>query len=49
MVALVGPSGSGKTTLTYLLNRFYNINSGSLTIDGLSIEQIEKKSLYQHI
>ena len=49
MVALVGPSGSGKTTLTYLLNRFYNINSGSLSIDGLSIEQIEKKSLYQHI
>ena len=49
MVALVGPSGSGKTTLTYLLNRFYNIKSGALKIDGISIEKIQKKSLYQHI
>jgi subfamily B ATP-binding cassette protein MsbA len=49
MVALVGPSGSGKTTLTYLLNRFYNINGGSLTIDGIPINLIQKKSLYQHI
>ena len=49
MVALVGPSGSGKTTLTYLLNRFYNIKSGALTWDGISIDKIQKKSLYEHI
>lgn len=49
MVALVGPSGSGKTTLTYLLNRFYDIKNGKLTIDGISIDKIQKKSLYQHI
>ncbi|MDA9144767.1 ABC transporter ATP-binding protein/permease [Flavobacteriaceae bacterium] len=49
MVALVGPSGSGKSTLTYLLNRFYDIKNGKLTIDGISIDKIQKKSLYQHI
>ena len=49
MVALVGPSGGGKTTLTYLLNRFYDINHGSLTIDGIPINQIKKESLYQKI
>ena len=49
MVALVGPSGSGKTTLTYLLNRFYDINQGKLTIDGIPLEKIQKKSLYEHI
>ena len=49
MVALVGPSGSGKTTLTYLLNRFYNVDNGLLTIDGIPINLIQKKSLYKHI
>jgi len=49
MVALVGPSGSGKTTLTYLLNRFYDIDQGRLTLDGIAIEKIQKQSLYQHI
>ena len=49
MVALVGPSGSGKTTLTYLLNRFYNIDNGILTIDDIPINLIQKKSLYKHI
>jgi subfamily B ATP-binding cassette protein MsbA len=49
MVALVGPSGSGKTTLTYLLNRFYDVNQGKLTIDGIPIDQIKKESLYQKI
>ena len=49
MVALVGPSGSGKTTLTYLLNRFYNVDHGILTIDDIPINLIQKKSLYKHI
>ena len=49
MVALVGPSGSGKTTLTYLLNRFYDTDQGSITLDGIPIEKIQKQSLYQHI
>ena len=49
MVALVGPSGSGKTTLTYLLNRFYKVDNGKLTIDDVPINLIQKKSLYKHI
>ena len=49
MVALVGPSGSGKTTLTYLLNRFYNVDNGLLTIDDIPINLIQKNSLYKHI
>ena len=49
MVALVGPSGSGKTTLTYLINRFYNVDNGMLTIDDIPINLIQKKSLYKHI
>ena len=49
MVALVGPSGSGKTTLTYLLNRFYNVDNGLLTMDDIPINLIQKKSLYKHI
>ncbi len=49
MVALVGPSGSGKTTLTYLLNRFYDIDKGVLSIDDIPLHKIQKKSLYQNI
>ena len=47
MVALVGQSGSGKTTLANLLSRFYDINSGELTIDGHSIDQLSFQSLYE--
>jgi len=46
MVALVGPSGSGKSTITHLLNRFYDIDEGKLTIDGVSLAKIQKKSWY---
>ena len=46
-VALVGPSGSGKSTLANLLNRFYDIDKGSLTLDGIPINKVKKKSLYK--
>ena len=49
MVALVGESGSGKTTLANLLNRFYDVDKGSLTIDGINIKSIEKRNLRQLI
>jgi len=46
-VALVGPSGSGKSTLANLLNRFYDVDKGSLTLDGIPINKVKKKSLYK--
>tara|TARA_B100001115_G_scaffold179567_1_gene170569 strand:+ start:1183 stop:3003 length:1821 start_codon:yes stop_codon:yes gene_type:complete len=47
--ALVGQSGGGKTTLTNLVPRFYDINSGSLKIDGLPIDSIKLKDLRSHL
>lgn len=44
-VALVGQSGSGKSTLANLVTRFYDVNQGSITIDGENIKNITKKSL----
>ena len=44
-VALVGQSGSGKSTIANLICRFYDINEGSITIDGVDIKNIKKKSL----
>ena len=44
-VAIVGPTGCGKTTLINLLMRFYDVNSGSIKIDGVDIRDIKRKSL----
>lgn len=49
MVALVGPTGSGKTTIMNLLNRFYDVNSGSVTFDGTDIRQLDLASLREHV
>lgn len=45
LVALVGPSGAGKTTLTYLLPRLYDVNRGSVTIDGIDVRDVRLASL----
>ena len=44
-IALVGATGSGKTTIVNLLTRFYDIDSGMITIDGVDINDIPKKEL----
>lgn len=44
-VALVGQSGSGKSTIANLLTRFYDVNEGSVEIDGVNIKNIKKDSL----
>jgi len=41
MIGLVGPSGSGKSTITKLLNRFYDISSGSIKLDGIDIKNLD--------
>lgn len=48
-VALVGPSGSGKTTLCNLIPRFYDITAGSLTIDGVEVQDYTLESLRKNI
>lgn len=49
MVALVGPTGSGKTTIMNLLNRFYNVDSGGIYIDGVDIRDIQLASLRKQV
>jgi ATP-binding cassette, subfamily B, bacterial len=48
-LALVGPSGSGKTTVCHLLPRFYEISSGTITIDGINIRDVSISSLRRQI
>ncbi len=48
-VALVGESGSGKSTLANLVTRFYDVNEGSITFDGVDIKDVTSKSLRQQM
>ncbi len=48
-IAFVGPSGSGKTTLCSLLPRFYEIEKGSILLDGTDIRDIQLKNLRDHV
>ena len=48
-VALVGPSGGGKTTLCHLLPRFYEIEAGSITIDGIDIRSMRRTDLRRNV
>ncbi|MDR0389763.1 MAG: ABC transporter ATP-binding protein/permease, partial [Spirochaetaceae bacterium] len=48
-VALVGPSGGGKTTLCHLLPRFYEVQEGAITIDGIDIRDLTLESLRRNI
>ena len=45
-VAIVGPTGAGKTTIVNLLMRFYEINSGDILIDGISIKDITRENVH---
>ncbi|WP_201716168.1 ABC transporter ATP-binding protein [Rossellomorea arthrocnemi] len=48
-VAFVGPSGAGKTTICSLIPRFYDIEKGAITIDGIDIREMTKESLRSQI
>ena len=48
-IAIVGTSGAGKTTIANLLNGFYQVDSGAISIDGENINNISKNSLYKLI
>ncbi len=48
-LAIVGPSGAGKTTICNLIPRFYDVNSGSVTVDGIDVRDIKIKSLRENI
>jgi ABC-type multidrug transport system fused ATPase/permease subunit len=48
-IAFVGHTGAGKTTIINLINRFYDINKGSICIDGISIDKFRQKQLRENI
>ncbi|WNZ97109.1 ABC transporter ATP-binding protein [Streptococcus iniae] len=49
MVAVVGPTGSGKTTIMNLINRFYDVDGGSITFDGIDIRDYDLDSLRKNV
>lgn len=49
LTAVVGPSGSGKSTLAALLARFYDVDSGEITIGGANIAEMSGDELYRHV
>lgn len=49
MIAIIGPTGAGKTTLVNLLERFYEVDSGEIIVNGRDIADINKDSLRRHI
>lgn len=49
MVAIVGPTGAGKSTLVNLIMRFYDIINGRITIDGVDIRDVSRKSLHNTV
>jgi ATP-binding cassette subfamily B protein len=48
-VAIVGATGAGKTSIINILSRFYDINKGSILIDGIDIRELDKRDLRKHI
>ena len=48
-IAIVGPSGGGKTTLCQLIPRFYDVSTGSISIDGQDIRDVTQKSIHENI
>ena len=48
-IAFVGSTGAGKTTITNLLNRFYDIEAGTITIDGVDIRKYQRASLRENV
>ena len=48
-IAIVGPSGGGKSTLCQLIPRFYDVSSGSITIDGHDVRKLTQKSIHENI
>lgn len=46
-VAIVGPTGAGKTTMVNLLMKFYEINSGDINIDGVSIKELSRENIHE--
>ncbi len=48
-IALVGPTGAGKTTIVKLLMRFYDLNGGSIKLDGIDITKLRRRDLRQNV
>jgi len=48
-IAIVGPSGGGKSTLCQLIPRFYDVSSGTISIDGLDVRNVTQKSIHESI